>query len=867
MRGLFGKLILIIGGIFLILMVATISLVYTLESREIEQDGLARAETLNRMAFEALYASMREGGGRQGNLEVISRLERVGAFRELRVIKGEPVIRQFGASPYDLPRDDLERRALQGEVIRRVTVEDGYRVVRYLSPVRVQPECQRCHIANVGDVNGVIVTEISLQDYEAALRHQRNILIAVVGAGLVLLALFTFFGLRRFVVRPLAEIQAGAATIARGDLSHRIDVRTGDEIEALAREFNRMAEQLADLYAGLEQRVEERTRELEALNRIALIVNRSLDVDAILPEVLDEVLAFTGARAADIRLFADGKVTIRSARGVPPGFIAAENRQELAQCMCFQVAQDGRPRRAQDLAREYPGARPCLGAGFRAGISVPIWVEDRHVGVLHIAFGEDQGVDDELQNTLLTVGHYIGLAVEKARLYEEERNQRQLANTLREASQLLNASLDLEAVLHTLLEQLARVLIIDVGLILLREGDMLRVAAVRGRPDLQVHRLLGKTLPITANPGFHQVVQDRTVYTFCQVGRKPPFAEGLRPIEEVDWCMVVPLMRGDEVIGLLALEQLDHCYDMETEPRIAMAFANHAVVAVENARLYHELATLNAELEARVQERTRELEEARQALALYADQLRELLNLTIQVQEDERDRIAREIHDSISQLLVGAMYELQAARVALRRHPEEAEAKFRAAQEILKRAKEEIRRVIYDLYPVVLVESGLVPALEMHLKEWSRMTGIEAHLNMSGRRYRLSARAERAVYRIVQEALHNVAQHAQASRVWVNLEFGDDALTVRVADNGRGFSGSEEVSRPHLGLIGMRERAESTGGTFRVESTPGRGTCVVVTIPAQHGKDGEVGETDHSSADSGRPSHRAAGVAQPAGRV
>lgn len=247
-KGLYAKIMVLIGGVFAVTVIAIVVFVYISGSRQIEQKGLDRAEMLNRMAFEALYASMRQGGGRQGNRRVIARLRELNTFNELRVIKGEPVVRQFGGEPDEFPQDELERRALAGEEVQQIRWEEGYRVVRHVTPLRVQAECQRCHLAGIGAINGAISTEISLREYESSLRWRRNTLLGVLGGGLLTLGLLTFYGLRRLVIRPLQAIQSGATAIAQGDLGHRLQVRTGDELEALAEEFNRMAGQLQESY-------------------------------------------------------------------------------------------------------------------------------------------------------------------------------------------------------------------------------------------------------------------------------------------------------------------------------------------------------------------------------------------------------------------------------------------------------------------------------------------------------------------------------------------------------------------------------------------------------------------------------------------
>ncbi|MFQ5593826.1 MAG: GAF domain-containing protein [Anaerolineae bacterium] len=833
MKGLYPKIMLLVGGVFAVAMISMLTVVYITESQEIQQEGLHRAEMLNRMAFESLYASMRQGGGREGNRQVIARLQELGDFTRLQVVKGDPVIRQFGAEPAELPGDELERQALAGQEVQQVRVENGHRVVRYVTPVRVRAECQRCHHAEIGAINGVISTEVSLLEYEGVIRQRRGTMLLAIGGVFLVLSLLVFYTLRRLVIHPLQAVQQGAAAIAHGDLGYRLQVQTSDELETLARKFNQMASQLQESYAGLEHKVAERTQELAALNQVAESVNRSLDLDETLPEVLDQVLVLTEAEAADIRVVEDGVLCVRASRGMSSSFLEQDDRMPVGYCLCGAAALHRQPQMAGDLQKAQPEALPCLSEGFRSSLSWPVTTQREVVGVIHLASSLPDAFNAQHEAILAAVGQHVGLAIEKAQLYERERSQRQVAETLRRVSQTLSASLNLDTVLHTLLKQLGQVLVIDAGLILLRENCHLRVAAVRGRPELEMEQLLGYQLPTSANQDFQQVVQEKRVLTFCQPGRQPPFADGLRHIEEVDWCMVVPLLRGNEVIGLLALEQLDHCYDEDEEPQIALAFANNAVMAIENARLYAEIKALNEELEARVERRTGQLQEAKEALAQQAHQLRHLLKKTIRIQEEEQDRIAHDIHDGVSQLIMGSLYETQAARVSLPDHPEVAQEKLQAAQEILKRVKGEMQRIVYDLHPAVLSESGLVPAMEAHVDDYQAHTGIHCKFTISGPMCRLAPERERAVYRIVQEALHNVAEHAGTDHAQVMLTFTPYELHVVVEDNGQGFDRRVVDNDTHnrLGLVGMQERAQSVGGEMQVQTQPGQGTRVVVRVP------------------------------------
>ncbi|MFQ5611194.1 MAG: GAF domain-containing protein [Anaerolineae bacterium] len=677
----------------------------------------------------------------------------------------------------------------------------------------------------------------------------------------LLLVVPLWFYLERSLLRPLRELTRANEAVAAGQTEGRLVPREAMPVHELGAAMRSRNEMLVRLVVTQDE-LRQHLRELAAFNRVAETVNRSLNLEETLPRVLDQVLALTGAAAADIKLVENDELQMGAGLGLSAGFLEEEKRVPLGQCLCGQAALRGQPRMAGDLQSANPERLPCLTEGFRSCLSVPVKVEGQIVGVIHLADPRPNLFNTWHETILTAVGQHVGLAIEKSQLYEGERSQRQLAETLRQVSQTLGASLDLEKVLHTVLEQLGQVLIVDVGLILLHEDDCLRVVAVRGRQELEMEQLLGYRLPVSANPDFEQVMRQKRPLTFCQPGRQPPFADGLHPIEEVDWCLVVPLLRGDEAIGLLALEQVDHCYDDVEEPQIALAFASHAVVAIENARLYAEVKALNEELEARVEQRTAALKQARETLARQADQLRHLLNQTIRIQEEERGRIAQDIHDGVSQLIMGALYEAQAAKVSLAEQPDVAREKLHSAQAILKKVKTEMRRLIYDLHPEELSASGLVAALETYVDDYQEHTGIRCALTTAGPVRRLTSERERAVYRIVQEALHNVAQHARADQARVQLAFNPGRLNITIEDNGCGFDCRviANGSPGHLGLVSMQERAQSVGGELALHSEPGRGTRVSARLPLDDSRG--VGQSLRDDNDAKREDFTPAG-AQP----
>jgi len=222
-------------------------------------------------------------------------------------------------------------------------------------------------------------------------------------------------------------------------------------------------------------------------------------------------------------------------------------------------------------------------------------------------------------------------------------------------------------------------------------------------------------------------------------------------------------------------------------------------------------------------------------LSRKAQQLQRLLAATISIQEEERARIARDMHDGVTQLIYGALYETQAARELLRASPHPAQTKLERAQDLLNQVEAETRRVIGDLHPPILDAMGLAPALNRHIAVFQDMFGLPCTLRVTGQPFRLPGATELAVYRIVQEALHNVESHAQANSVAVLLGFRPGGLRVVIEDDGQGFNPGQVLTNPgdHFGLPSMYERAQSIGARLGVDSTPGQGTRIILTVSCQ----------------------------------
>jgi two-component system sensor histidine kinase UhpB len=209
---------------------------------------------------------------------------------------------------------------------------------------------------------------------------------------------------------------------------------------------------------------------------------------------------------------------------------------------------------------------------------------------------------------------------------------------------------------------------------------------------------------------------------------------------------------------------------------------------------------------------------------------RELLRHTVRAQEEERGRIARELHDETSQVLTAFSLDLATLRTVV---CDRAEIKnlVDRLQDLSKQMSQGLYRLVHDLRPAQLDDLGLVPALE-YLKDDSVSSGLDVVIDIHGKARRLDTVVETVLFRVAQEALHNIVRHAQVRQARILLVYQSQEVTLKVEDSGAGFNPVESFAPPRgWGLAGMRERVESIGGQLSIESEPGKGTIVEVAVP------------------------------------
>lgn len=241
-----------------------------------------------------------------------------------------------------------------------------------------------------------------------------------------------------------------------------------------------------------------------------------------------------------------------------------------------------------------------------------------------------------------------------------------------------------------------------------------------------------------------------------------------------------------------------------------------------------------AEMALRKSERhhSESLEQARS----LQEQLRHLSHQILSVQEEERKRISRELHDEVVQTLTGINVQLSNLKASAAINSKDLQRRITSTQRLVEKSVAIVHRFARDLRPTLLDDLGLIPALDSFVKDFTRRTAIRVRFTAfpSAPIDRLENAKRTVFYRVAQEALTNVARHAQADLITVSVRTVDRAIVLEVVDDGQGFTPAAVLlAKPdnRLGVLGMRERVQMVGGEFTLKSIPGQGTTVRAEIP------------------------------------
>ena len=394
---------------------------------------------------------------------------------------------------------------------------------------------------------------------------------------------------------------------------------------------------------------------------------------------------------------------------------------------------------------------------------------------------------------------------------ENKKLQMELLKTNRELVALnsiacaLSQSLDLKATLHAVAETMLDALEAQVSWVNLLH-DTHRIQAVRAGLRLST-KALDELVGMASSIGLNEPVATSASYSVLP-------SDGTDVRNQTIWQFVVtPLKLNGAILGTTGVATSKRPVDQQ-RIQLLDAIGNQIAVAVERCKLYEEVQ-------------------------LARDLRGELLGKVITAQEEERRRIARELHDETGQTLTALRLCLDRLALAPASSSEESQTRLAQALDLCRQADEEVDKLISDLRPTLLDDLGLVEAIKVYAETHLKTVDTGVSLRVTGEDRRLSVEKEVALFRVIQEAITNIVKHAHAKSAMIHLQFQTNQLVAQIDDDGCGFEMSEIVTSQNpkrgLGLLGMRERMSLIGGSLSIVSKPEAGTHLKVAVPLDSG--------------------------------
>jgi PAS domain S-box-containing protein len=556
---------------------------------------------------------------------------------------------------------------------------------------------------------------------------------------------------------------------------------TTRETGLLVSTYELMRERLRDSL----KEMEEKTRQLEETGEQ---LRRSRDflqsiIDSLDEElvVIDNDLHITDANRALRLKHKDKEILGRHCYEVIYG-LNAPCHPPLRACPAIQVWLTGTPVRFLQLrdANEHGNGK---GKHFEVTIS-PLYDGKGNI-IQIIEMSRDVTESKELEKRILEANrHLLAMNV--------------IATT---ASQ----SLSLDVILNGVLDKVLELMEAEVGGILLMDerSPSPSYSVLRGLSEQSAQWITSLELARKATVRGETLVADGTAT------QSPDSLKAL---------ISVPLKSKERVVGVLNIASHTPRAFSQQEVQLLTSLGHQLGIAVDNAQLYQELQS--------------------------KEQMREhLLRRIISAQEDERQRVARELHDVTSQALATLGVGLEVITAAPQSDVKERETQMDGIKSLLAATSKDVHRLIYDLRPSLLDDLGLSAALRSCAHNSLDAAGVEVYVEAAGQEKRSPPEVEIALFRIVQEAIANIARHAHAESVYISLEFKEKSISVQIEDDGIGFDYSHGFTAgaggKGVGLLGMKERAELLGGTLIIDTRPGGGTRISVEVPVNFEEDND----------------------------
>lgn len=537
------------------------------------------------------------------------------------------------------------------------------------------------------------------------------------------------------------------------------------------------------------------------LTEISQQITSILDINELLAQVVRLIQRSFNYYHVGIGLIEGDEVVYRVGAGVlwdDPNFQFKPSRLKVrSQGLTGWVADTGESALVPDVTRD-PHYVWMQGSLTKSELLVPIKVKGKTVGVLDVQSEHEDDFEQTDLELMQAIASQTGIAIENARLFAE--TQHLLEETKQRASELVIINSVQQGLASKLEEQSIYELVGDTFRNFFN-AQVVMISTYDSQTNTVEHRYAierGERVnaPGRLPPGGFrdQIIRTKKPLLFNRnvaeeaAHLNQPIIPGTGTPRS--W-LGVPMLLGDQVTGILSVQNLDEENAFgESDIRLLETFASSMSIALENARLY---------------------EQARRLAVL-----------------DERQRLARELHDSVTQSLYGISLYAQAATGNLQANQiEQAKQYLDDIQNTAQESLADMRLLIYELRPPILEKEGLISALQQRLNSVEDRARIKSSIqtNLTGR---LPAQVEECLYQIAREALNNIIKHAHARTISIHILREADSVSMEIADDGIGFDPETSRRQGSLGLVNMQERAQSQGWILAIESSPGNGTRIKV---------------------------------------
>ncbi len=436
------------------------------------------------------------------------------------------------------------------------------------------------------------------------------------------------------------------------------------------------------------------------------------------------------------------------------------------------------------------------------------------VGMMEIGiFNTDYQTGEYMLAKAASLGRHMADIIQESLFQrQKDRHLRKLSVWL-EMVNTISSTLDIRQVLHVVAQLTADLFSSKSCIYLLQDEDQTLIPTVAvGSYDPVLKRKFKALKGRKAFPAIKKAINAKEPVVVTPRNSEKMMTREIVEDFNYGWVVLAPIMSKGKTIGIMQVDRPPEAEGFDSEEvEIIFAIARATAVAIENARLID-------------------------MLGQKEQLLHQLVNKLITAQEDERKIIAADLHDGIIQSLIAIWYRLQRLSSSEGMEPENWHSEIMELTGVLNEQIQEIRRILYDLRPIILDNYGLIPAVEAHVNSIIEKYDLPIELEISGEKQRLDSKTEVALFRILQEALTNVVKHAGATNVRVSLNIEDENVGLIVEDNGFGITKNNyNQSQPmhRLGLAGIQERALLLEGDCKIDSQPGKGTKIKVSIPSK----------------------------------